>query len=202
MTIGSIILIVLGVMALIGLGSNAIRDFDIPVLGLVLVLGTIVGLNFIVPFTIGNFVFSLGTAIFFVMAFSLWLFKGKWSTKMMCFLVLVVLAGLTYGATRLSLYFGNTLWGGVNYYYALIIGFLAFLATRNAKYGFISSALAIMTATLLTQIGGTIDLNAAYSTAIVGGGLAVVMYSFAARVIPSRPNKLAYYFEVGRMRDR
>lgn len=201
MTIGSIILIVLGVMALIGLGANAVRDFDIPVLGLVLVLATIVGLNFIVPFTIGNFVFSLGTGVWFLMTFFLWLFKGKWSTKMMCLLVLVVLAGLTYGATRLSLYFGSTLWGSVNYYYALIVGFIAFIATRNAKYGFISATLSIMIATLLTQIGGKVDLNAAYSTSVVAGSLAVVMYSFAARLMPSRPNKFSYYFEVGRMKD-
>lgn len=202
MTIGSIILIVLGVMALIGLGSSAIRDFDIPVLGLVLVLGAIVGLNFVTPFRLGNFVFSLGSALLFVMTFSLWLFKGKWSTKMMCLLVIVVLAGLTYGATRLSLFFGSTLWGRVNYYYALIVGFLAFVATRNAKYGFIAATLSIMTATLLTQIGGVVDLNAAYSTSIVASGLAVVAYSFAARVMPSRPSKMAYYFEVGRMKDR
>lgn len=202
MTIGSIILIVLGVMALIGLGSNAIRDFDIPVLGLVLALGAIVGLNFVTPFRMGNFVFSLGAGLLFTMTFFLWLFKGRWSTKLLCLLVIAVLAGLTYGATRLSLYFGNMMWGRVNYYYALIVGFLAFIATRNAKYGFIAGVLSIMVATLLTQIGGTVSLNAAYSTSIVAGGFAVVLYSFAARLMPSRPSKLAYYFEVGRMKDR
>jgi hypothetical protein len=201
MTIGSIILIVLGVMALIGIGSNAVKDFDIPVLGLVLVFATIVGLNFVPIMAIGNFVFSLGTAVLFVMTFSLWLFKGKWTTKMMCFLVIVVLSGLTYGATRLSLLGGNTLWGSVNYYYGLIVGFIAFIATRNAKYGFIASVLTMMVATLLTQIGGTIDLNQAYSTSVVAGGLAIVMYSLAANLMPSRPNKMAYYFEVGRMKD-
>lgn len=201
MTIGSIILIILGALMLIGLGSRAIRDFDIPVLGLVLVLGLIVGLNFIMPFTIGYFVFSLGTAIFFVLTFCLWLFKGKWSTKLMCLLTIIILSGLTYGATRLSLYFGSTLWGRVNYYYALIIGTIAFITTRNAKYGFIAGTLSVLIATMLTQIGGTINWNDAYSTAIVSGVTASVMYSAVARMMPSRPNKLAYYFEVGRMHD-
>jgi hypothetical protein len=201
MSVGSIILIVLGVMALIGLGSSAIRDFDVPVLGLVLALGAIVGLNFIAPLVVGNFIFSLGSALLFVMTFFLWLFKGKWSTKLMCLLIIAVLSGLTFGATRLSLYFGNQLWGRVNYFYALIIGFLAFIATRNAKYGFIAGILSVMAATLLTQIGRTVDLNEAYSTAIVAGTFAVVLYSFAARLMPSRPSRLAYYFEVGRMKD-
>ncbi|HOO22984.1 MAG TPA: hypothetical protein PKY53_04810 [Clostridia bacterium] len=201
MSVGSIILIVLGVMALIGLGSSAIRDFDVPVLGLVLALGAIVGLNFIAPLVVGNFIFSLGSALLFVMTFFLWLFKGKWSTKLMCLLIIAVLSGLTFGATRLSLYFGNQLWGRVNYFYALIIGFLAFIATRNAKYGFIAGILSVMAATLLTQIGRTVDLNEAYSTAIVAGTFAVVLYSFATRLMPSRPSRLAYYFEVGRMKD-
>ena len=201
MSVGSIILIVLGVMALIGLCSSAIRDFDVPVLGLVLALGAIVGLNFIAPLVVGNFIFSLGSALLFVMTFFLWLFKGKWSTKLMCLLIIAVLSGLTFGATRLSLYFGNQLWGRVNYFYALIIGFLAFIATRNAKYGFIAGILSVMAATLLTQIGRTVDLNEAYSTAIVAGTFAVVLYSFATRLMPSRPSRLAYYFEVGRMKD-
>jgi len=201
MSVGSIILILLGVMALIGLCLSAIRDFDVPVLGLVLALGAIVGLNFIAPLVVGNFIFSLGSALLFVMTFFLWLFKGKWSTKLMCLLIIAVLSGLTFGATRLSLYFGNQLWGRVNYFYALIIGFLAFIATRNAKYGFIAGILSVMAATLLTQIGRTVDLNEAYSTAIVAGTFAVVLYSFATRLMPSRPSRLAYYFEVGRMKD-
>lgn len=199
--IGSIILVVLGVMALIGIGSNAVRDFDIPVLALVLVFAAIVGLNFLPVMNIGYFYFSLGTALLFVMTFALWLFKGRMTNRLTCLLITIVLAGLLYGATRLSAYFGSELWSRVNVYYALIIGLLAFLFTRNAKYGFISSVLAIMTATLLTQIGGNINLDEAYSQSIVAGGLAIVLYSLVARLMPARPNKMSYYFESGRMLD-
>ena len=53
--IGSIILVVLGVMALIGIGSNAVKDFGVPVLALVLVFAAIVGLNFIPQMNINYF---------------------------------------------------------------------------------------------------------------------------------------------------
>lgn len=199
--IGSIILVILGVMALIGIGSIAVKDFDVPALALVLVFAAVVGLNFVPVMNIGNFYFSLGTALFFIMTVLLWMFKGKIGNRLICLLITVILAGLLYGATRLSLYFGNTFWGNVNVFYALIVGFLAFVFTRNAKYGFIAGVLSVMTATLLTQIGGRIDLNAAYSWSIVAGSLAVVLYALVAKLMPSRPNKMSYYFETGRMLD-
>ncbi|NCA68065.1 MAG: hypothetical protein EOM87_08385 [Clostridia bacterium] len=201
MIISSVILVVLGVMALIGIGSNALRDFNIPVLGLVLIFATIIGLNFVPTLSIGNFYFSLGSALLFVMTFFLWLLKGKISNRLLCLLITIVLAGLLYGATRLSAYFNSTLWSTVNVYYALMIGLLAFIFTRNAKYGFIASVLSIMTATLLTQIGGPINLDNAYSTAVIGGSTAVVLFSLVAKMMPSRPNRVSYYFETGRMLD-
>lgn len=199
--IGSIILVILGVMALIGIGSIAVKDFDVPALALVLVFAAVVGLNFVPVMNIGNFYFRLGTALFFLMTTLLWLFKGKMSNRLICLLITVILSGLLYGATRLSLYFGNAFWGNVNVFYALIVGFLAFVFTRNAKYGFIAGVLSVMTATLLTQIGGRIDLDAAYSWSIVAGALAVVLYAVVAKLMPSRPNKMSYYFETGRMLD-
>lgn len=201
MFIGSVILVVLGVIALIGIGSHALKDFNIPVLGLVLVFATIVGLNFLPAVNIGNFYFSLGTALFFVAVFFLWLLRGKMANRLLSLLITIVLAGLLYGATRLSAYFNSTLWSSVNIYYALMIGLLGFVFTRNAKYSFIVSSLSIMIATLLTQIGGAINLDSAYTTAIVASTLAVILYSVVARLIPSRPSRISYYFEMGRMLD-
>lgn len=201
MIIGSVILVVMGVMALIGIGSNALKDFNIPVLGLVLIFASIVGLNFLPAVNIGNFYFSLGTALLFVLTFFLWLLKGKMGNRLLCLLITIVLAGLLYGATRLSAYFNNTLWSTVNVYYALMIGLLAFVFTRNAKYGFIASVLSIMVASQLTQIGGPMNLDTSYSVAVVGSALAVVLYSVVARMVPSRPSKVSYYFEMGRMLD-
>lgn len=199
--IGSIILIVLGVMALIGIGNRVLKDFDLPVLALVPVFAAVIGLNFLPPFEIDGFSFSFGTALLFLTTFALWLFKGTMKNRLVSLLVTVVLSGLLYGATRIAAYFGNELWAQVNYYYALIVGFLAFVATRNAKYGCISAILSVLTATLLTQIGTEVSLDPAYSTAIVAGGLSVVLCGLVGRLIPSRPNKMSYYYEMGRMLD-
>lgn len=199
--IGSIILVVLGVMALIGIGSNAVKDFGVPVLALVLVFAAIVGLNFIPQMNINYFYFSLGSALLFVVTFFLWLFRGSVKNRVLCLILAIMLAGVLYGATRLAAYFGSEFWGSVNVYYALIIGVISFIVTRNAKYGFIASVLSIMAATLLTQIGGNIILDEAYSWSIVAGGTSIVLYSLVASLMPAKPNKMSYYFEMGRMID-
>ena len=112
-----------------------------------------------------------------------------------------MLAGALYGATRLAAFYGSELWSSVNIYYALMVGFIAFLITRNAKYGFIAGVLSVMAATLLTQIGGPVSLDAAYTPAVIAGGLGVVLYSLVAGLMPHRPSKMSYYFETGRMSD-
>ena len=199
--IGSVILVILGVMALIGIGNNAVKDFGVPVIALVLVFAAIVGLNFPPVVTWGNFSFSLGTALLFVVTFALWLFRGSVKNRIVCLLVAIVLAGALYGATRLAAFYGSELWSSVNIYYALMVGFIAFLITRNAKYGFIAGVLSVMAATLLTQIGGPVSLDAAYTPAVIAGGLGVVLYSLVAGLMPHRPSKMSYYFETGRMSD-
>ncbi len=199
--IGSVILVILGVMALIGIGNNAVKDFGVPVIALVLVFAAIVGLNFLPVVTWGNFSFSLGTALLFVVTFALWLFRGSVKNRIVCLLVAIVLAGALYGATRLAAFYGSELWSSVNIYYALMVGFIAFLITRNAKYGFIAGVLSVMAATLLTQIGGPVSLDAAYTPAVIAGGLGVVLYSLVAGLMPHRPSKMSYYFETGRMSD-
>lgn len=194
--IGSIILIILGVMALIGIGNNAVKDFGVPVIALVLVFAAVVGLNFLPVITWGGFSFSLGTALFFIVTFALWLFRGSLKNRIIGLIVTIVLAGLLYGATRLAAYFGSELWSSVNLYYGLMIGFVAFLATRNAKYGFIASALSIMTASLLTQIGSpVVSLDLAYTPAVVASALSVVSFSLVSALMPKRPSKMSYYFE-------
>lgn len=199
--IGSVILVILGVMALIGIGNNAVKDFGVPVIALVLVFAAIVGLNFLPVVTWGNFSFSLGTALLFVVTFALWLFRGSVKNRIVCLLVAIVLAGALYGATRLAAFYGSELWSSVNIYYALMVGFIAFLITRNAKYGFIAGVLSVMAATLLTQIGGPVSLDAAYTPAVIAGGLGVVLYSLVAGLMPHKPSKMSYYFETGRMSD-
>lgn len=200
--IGSIILIILGVLALLGIGASAIKDFAVPTVALVLVFAAIVGLNFIPAVTWGGFSFSFGTALLFLMTFALWLFRGSMKNRVLCLVVTILLSGALYGATRLSAYFNAELWSSVNVYYALMVGFVAFLATRNAKYGFIASVLSVMTATLLTQIGyDVVSLDPAYTPAVVAGGLSVVLYSLVSALMPKRASKVSYYFETGRMHE-
>ncbi len=200
--IGSIILVIIGVMALLGIGQKSVKDFGVPAMALVLVFAAIVGLNFIPAITWGNFTFSLGTALLFITTFSLWMFRGSWKNRISCLLITIVLAGALYGATRLAAFYNSALWSRVNVYYALMIGFIAFLLTRNAKYGFIAGVLSVMAATLLTQIGEPIVLDEAYSWSIVAGTLSIVMFQLVSAMMPARPNKMSYYFETGRMTDR
>ncbi len=199
--VGSIILVVLGILILIGLGNQALKDFNIPSIAAVILLALIVGLNFIPPITTNFLVFSVGTMLLYVLCAIMFIVKGKWSNQLLTLLITLILAGLVYGSTRLSLLFGNTFWGSVNVFYALIVGFLAMLFTRNAKYSFISSVLSILIASILTQIGTAVSLDAPYSWSIVAGSTAVVVLTLVMRLMPSRPNRMSYYFESARMLD-
>ncbi len=199
--VGSIILVVLGIMVLIGLGTQALKDFNIPSIAAVILLALIVGLNFIPAIQTRFVVFSVGSILLYALC-AFWFFvRGKWSNRLLTLLITLILAGLVYGSTRLSLLFGNTYWGSVNVFYALIVGFLAMIFTRNAKYAFMSSVLSLLIASLLTQIGGVMDINAPYSWSIVAGATSVVLLGTATRLMPSRPNRMSYYFESGRMLD-
>ncbi len=199
--VGSIILVVLGVLILIGLGNQALKDFNVPSIAAVILLALIVGLNFIPPITTNVLVFSISTMLLYVLCAIMFIVKGKWTNQLLTLLITLLLAGLVYGSTRLALLFGNTFWGSVNVFYALIVGFLAMLFTRNAKYSFISSILSILIASILTQIGTTMNLDAPYSWSIVAGATAVVVLTLVMRLMPSRPNRMSYYFESGRMLD-
>lgn len=199
--VGSIILVVLGVLILIGLGNQALKDFNIPTIAAVVLLALIVGLNFIPPITTRFLIFSVGAMLLYAICAIMFFVKGKWSNQLLTLLITLILAGLVYGSTRLALLFDNTFWGSVNVFYALIIGVLAMIFTRNAKYSFIASILSILIASILTQIGGAVNLDIGYSWAIVAGATSVVMLSFVSKLMPSRPNKMSYYFEAGRMLD-
>jgi xanthine/uracil permease len=199
--VGSIILVVLGIFILIGLGNQALKDFNIPSIAAVILLALIVGLNFIPPITTAFVTFRIGSLLLYLLCAMMFFVKGKWSNRLLTLLITLILAGLVYGSTRLALLFDNAFWGRVNVFYALIVGFLAMLFTRNAKYSFISSVLAILIASLLTQIGGVMDLDAPFIWAVVAGSMAVVTLTLVTRLMPSRPNRMSYYFEAGRMLD-
>jgi len=199
--VGIIITIILALMALIGIGNSAVKDFGLPSVVMALLFGLIGGLNFVPQITIGNFSFSVGTALLFLSTLLIWIFKGKIKNRLICLLVTVVLTGILYGAIELGAYYKNAVWGQINFYYALIIGILSFIATRNAKYGFISAVISVGAATVFSSARGAISLDAAFSPAVVAGTVAIILYCVAAKLMPTRPNKASYYFETGRLKE-
>ena len=201
MLTGTIILLILSLMALIGIGNSVVKDFKLPSVVLSVLFALAGGLNFIPQIRLGNFYFSIGTAVLYLTALFIWIFKGKIKNRLICLLVTIVLSGVLYGATRIGAFYNYALWKSVNIYYALAVGIIAFALTRNAKYGFTSSVIAIGTAGLLTMIGSVINLDATFTPAVIAGTAAMVFYAVVAKIMPSRPNKATYYFETGRMTD-
>ena len=195
--IGSVILIVLGSLIILGVGREATRDFGLPALFLILLIAAIVGLNFLPPFTVGEVTFSLGTLLLLASSLFFLLVKGTLKNRLICLLLTIVLAALLYGSIRLFDYFGIPVMNEINIYYGLAAGFIAFLFTRNTKYGFIAGVLSVALSSLL--LSRNFDLF--YTPAVLAGSLAATLYATASALLPKRPNRMAYYFETGRMLD-
>ena len=195
--IGSIVLTVLGIMILLGIGHNAVKDFGVPSLVLILLIAAVVGLNFIPPFTFGEVTFSIGTLLLPLVALFFLIFKGTLKNRLICFLITLGLTAALYGAVRLAGYFGAEEWSYVNLYHGLIVGVLAFACTRNTKYGFIAGTLSVIVASLI--FSRNFDLF--YTPAVLAGSMAAVLYGATSAIMPKRPSRLAYHFETGRMLD-
>ncbi len=195
--IGSIVLTVLGIMILLGIGHNAVKDFGVPSLVLILLIAAVVGLNFIPPFTFGEVTFSAGTLLLPLVALFFLVFKGTLKNRLICFLITLGLAAALYGAVRLAARFGAEEWSYVNLYYGLIAGALSFAFTRNTKYGFIAGVLSVVAASLL--VSRNLDLY--YTPAVLSGSMAAVLYGSVSALMPKRPSRIAYHFETGRMLD-
>ncbi len=195
--IGSIVLTILGIMILLGIGHNAVKDFGVPSLVLILLIAAVVGLNFIPPFTFGDVTFSVGTLLLPLVALFFLIFKGTLKNRLICFLITLGLTAALYGSIRLAAFFGAEEWSSVNLYHGLIVGVLAFAFTRNTKYGFIAGTLSIIAASLI--FSRNFDLY--YTPAVLAGSMAAVLYATVSALMPKRPSRLAYHFETGRMLD-
>ncbi len=201
MMIGNMILLALGVMSLVGLGALSLRDFRLQPLGAVVLLGVIVGLNLIPTIKLANLSFSVGVLVFYV-ANVIFLFSTKKiKNSLISTLITLVTSGILYGFLYLGKYNNSLFWGTLNFVYAMIIGFVSALLTKNAKYAFVTSSLSILLATLLSQIGGMLSLNTAYSFSIISGTVSILTYTAFTKVIPKTPSKLSYCFEMGKMYD-
>ena len=120
MLISMIILGVLGLMVIVGLGRPVLKDFRVNWIAALVFFALVIGLNFIPLITIGSFTFSVGTALFYLTAFVMFFVYGKFSTQMTAMALGLILGGLIYAATRLSLLGGNAFFATTNYVYALV----------------------------------------------------------------------------------
>ncbi len=201
--VGFSVLGALALLTLVGVFKDARKDFRINEWILAGFAALVIGLNFIPTIVWGGFSFRIGTMILLVGALGLHLVGGKGVNKIFALLLTVILTGITYGVTRIAYMFsGETMWSDVNWVYALVVGLVAFLFTRNAKYGFISGVVSMFGAHVLASIGGDgISLEPAFSPSIIAGGFAMVLYVLVKIFVPKRPSKAAYYFEAGRLED-
>lgn len=207
MLVSMIILGVLGLMVLVGLGRPVLKDFRINWIAALAFFALVIGLNFVPIITIGEFTFSVGTALFYLTTFVMFFVYGKFPTQMAAMALGLILGGLIYAATRLSLISGNEFFGTTNYVYALVLGTITFLVARNGKYAFLASSIAMLLANLLVQIGSPIGLNYGFDWTMVACGTAFTMYALTrlfldlAEKKSGRKSKMAHMFEADRLDD-
>lgn len=207
MLVSMIILGVLGLMVLVGLGRPVLKDFRINWIAALAFFALVIGLNFVPIITIGEFTFSVGTALFYLTTFVMFFVYGKFPTQMAAMALGLILGGLIYAATRLSLMSGNEFFGTTNYVYALVLGTITFLVARNGKYAFLASSIAMLLANLLVQIGSPIGLNYGFDWTMVACGTAFTMYALTRLFIDlaekksGRKSKMAHMFEADRLDD-
>ena len=74
--IAPITLGVIGILLLVGLGRNTLKDFHMNAIFFVLMLAAVIGLNFIPTLYIGAFSFRIGSLILYLFAFAMF-----WSSE-------------------------------------------------------------------------------------------------------------------------
>lgn len=208
MLVSMIILGVLALMIIVGLGRPILKDLRVHWIAALVFFAAVIGLNFIPLISIGNFTFSVGTALFYLVILGLFFVKSKFSTAITAFAGALIFGGLIYAATRVSLLTGNEFFGTTNWVYALVMGFIAFILARNGKYSFLMAAEAMMLANFLVQIGsGEFSLNYGFDWAVVAAGTAFTFHAITVLILTHLPgdkrgkNKFAEMFESGRLKD-
>lgn len=199
--ISMIILGALGLLTILGLARLVLKDFRMGAIVAVIFFALVIGLNFIPAIVWGAFTFRIGTMIFYIAAIVMFFVYGRFVSQMTALAIAIILGGLAFAATRLSLLGNNAFFGDTNFVYALIIGVLAFVFTRNGKYSFIVAVEAMMILNLLVQIGKrTVSLDYGFDWTIVAAATGVVLFAIMARMA-MKPSKMSYYFEAGRLED-
>lgn len=200
--IAMITLGVIGLLVLVGLGRNTLKDFHINAIFFLLMLAIIIGMNFIPLLSIGAFSFRVGSVILYLFSFvMLWTF-GRFSSKITAFAIALILGGLAYAASRLAVMSGNSFFATTNWVYAIVVGILGYLLTQNGKYSFVTPVLAMMLFNGLLQIGtGAYNLHFGFNWTVIAMFTGIVFFEVLSRVM-RKPSKLAYYFETSRLDER
>lgn len=200
MIITSIILGIMGLFLVLGLGRNLMKDYALSAIFAVAFFALVIGLSFIPNIVWGGFSFNVGAALFYLVTLGYLLARGRLSMRLTALAIGLILGGIAYGATRVALITGNEFFAVPNYAYALMIALVAVLVARNGKYAMLLSAVAMLLLSLLTQIGGDIYLGYGLDWSVLAFAAAGILYEGLAR-IAVRPEKTAYFFEIGRLED-
>ncbi len=207
MLISMIILGVLALMVIVGLGRPFLKDFRLHWVAALIFFLAVIGLNFIPLIRIGNFSFSVGTAMFYLVILGAFFVKSRFSSAITAFAAGLVFGGLIYAATRVSALTGNAFFATTNWVYALVMGFIAFILARNGKYSFLIASLALMLPNMLVQIGmDGFSLNYGFDWTIVAAGTAFTFHALTMLILTHLPadkkgkNKLVEMFETDRLK--
>ncbi len=197
-------IIILGVLALVvtlGLAKPLVKDFGIPAFVLILAHLAVIGLNFIGAITWGAFSFSIGTLVFYVFALAMFVVCKNGKGAIIAFMSALILGGLVYCGIMVSKLINFGFMAENNFVYAIIVGVLAVIFTKNGKYSFIVPAEAMMLVAILGQIGqGGIDLNVGFDWTMLAVLTGSVVYLVAQYIFMAKPDgKMAYYFEAGKL---
>ena len=208
MLISMIILGILALMIIVGLGRPILKDLRMNwIIPLVFFL-LVIGLNFIPVIDLGGFSFSVGTLVFYLGIFVCFFVMSKLSTSMTAMALGLIAGGLIYAVTRIASLTGNEFFATTNWVYALIVGILMFMITRNGKYSFIASAVALLLPNMLVQIGGEVSLNYNFGWTMLACGVAFTLHALSFLIIEKwipqtdmKESRLAHMFECGRLED-
>ncbi len=209
MLISMIILGILALMIIVGLGRPILKDLKMSWIIPLVFFAVVIGLNFIPIINLGGFSFSVGTLVFYIGIFVTFFVLSRLTSSITAMALGLIAGGLIYASTRISYLTGNEFFATTNWVYALVLGILMFAITRNGKYSFLASVIAMLLSNMLVQIGSdSINLNYNFGWTMLSCGVAFTLHAITFLImekwIPQtsmKESRLAHMFESGRLED-
>ncbi len=209
MLISMIILGILALMVIVGLGKPILKDMKLQWFVPLIFFALVIGLNFIPIIDLGGFSFSVGTMVFYVGIFVLFFLFSRLNNSITAMALGLIIGGLIYASTRLAYITGNDFFSTTNWVYALLTGIILYAITRNGKYSFAASSIAMLLPSMLVQIGSNeINLNYNFGWTMLAAGVAftlhAVMYLIMEKWVSKtemKDSRFAHMFECDRLED-